>query len=93
MTKIFRHITPTDDCLLLQSDINSMQNWFIANRMKLNAGKKKGISSSGVTNALVFNYVHSNAGILHANCIKDFCVYLTLHCISNSALIIYFIML
>lgn len=47
--------------------------------MKLNAGKGKAISSSEMTDALAFNYVQSNDGILHGNCIKDFCICLTLN--------------
>jgi hypothetical protein len=81
--KDFRHIISTDYCLILQSDINSKQNWFTANRTELNACKEKVISFSGIINALAFNYVHSNSDILHENYIKDFCVYFTLHCYTS----------
>jgi hypothetical protein len=37
--KIFREITFSRDCLILQSDINSVYNWCIVKSMRLNINK------------------------------------------------------
>jgi hypothetical protein len=39
--KIYRAVKSRQDCDLLQSDINSVQGWCIANCMKLNISKTK----------------------------------------------------
>jgi hypothetical protein len=64
-----------DDCLLLQSDIKSIQNWCTANHMELNAGNIRVISSRKTT-MLTFNYVFYNADILHKDRIEDLGVFL-----------------
>ncbi|MDR2660870.1 MAG: hypothetical protein LBC17_02350, partial [Lactobacillaceae bacterium] len=43
---IYRTVKSPQDCNLLQSDINSIRGWCIANCMKLNISKMKVISFS-----------------------------------------------
>jgi hypothetical protein len=50
--KIYWAFRFPQDCYLLQSDINSIQGWCIANGMKLNISKTKVISFSKKTNVL-----------------------------------------
>jgi hypothetical protein len=76
--KMFLRIISTVDCLLLLSDVNSVQTWCAANHMKLNSGKTKVIFSRK-SSLLPFNYILCNAGILRTECIKFFAV-LTLNC-------------
>jgi hypothetical protein len=54
--KIYQAVKSTKDCELLQSDINSIQGWCIANCMKLNITKTKVISFSKKTNVLIYDY-------------------------------------
>jgi hypothetical protein len=42
--KVYHNINYVRDCKLLQSDINSMQNWCFENCMTLNVGKTTIIS-------------------------------------------------
>jgi hypothetical protein len=44
------------DCYVLQSDINAIQGWCIANCMELNISKTKFISFSRKTNVLIYDY-------------------------------------
>ena len=39
--KIFRKVTSTNDCLLLQSEINKLTDWCKNNKMELNISKCK----------------------------------------------------
>jgi hypothetical protein len=59
--KILHRITSIDYCFLLRSDINSVQNWCIANHIKINAGKTSVISFFRKTNMFTFNYVIYNS--------------------------------
>ena len=45
-TKIWRRISSYDDCLALNRDINSLQNWAITNKMKFNTKKRKVLTIS-----------------------------------------------
>jgi hypothetical protein len=68
---IYRSVTSPQDCNLLQSDINSVQSWCIANCMKLNISKTKVISFSWKTNPLVYDYKLCQSSITRTDCIKD----------------------
>jgi hypothetical protein len=48
--KIFHVINSTHDCLLLQSDVNSVSDWCIANSMRLNIAKMRVVSYTRKTN-------------------------------------------
>jgi hypothetical protein len=74
--KIFRRITSIDHCILLQSAINSEQNWCTANHMNINAVKTKVISFSRRPNTLTLNYVICNTDILRTDCTEDLGVFL-----------------
>jgi hypothetical protein len=69
--KIYRNINYVHDCKLLQSDINSVQNWCFGNAMTLNVGKTTIISFTRKTVGLHFNYKLSNNHILRSQCVKD----------------------
>jgi hypothetical protein len=71
--KIYRNINNVHDCKLLQSDINSMQNWCFENGMTLNVGKTTStiISFTRKTVGFHFNYKLSNNPILCSHCVKD----------------------
>jgi hypothetical protein len=51
--KIFRAINSLHDCLLLQSDINSVSDWGAPNSMELNITNTHVISYSRKTNILI----------------------------------------
>jgi hypothetical protein len=90
--KIFRCITSTDDCFLLQSDISSVRNLYTANHMKLMLMKQV-IFFSRETNMLTSNYVicTQNSDILRTDCIKDFVSFLTPNVTSIRIFITYFL--
>jgi hypothetical protein len=69
--KIYRNINYVHDYKLLQSDINSVQNWCFENAMTLNVGKTTIISFTRKTVGLHFNYKLSNNPILRSQCVKD----------------------
>jgi hypothetical protein len=54
--KIYHNINNVHDCKLLQSDINSIQNWCFENGMTLNVGKTTIISFTRKTVGFHFNY-------------------------------------
>jgi hypothetical protein len=54
--KIYRSISDADDCILLQHNIDSVQNWCVNNVMKLNLNKTTIISFTRKTNSIYFNY-------------------------------------
>jgi hypothetical protein len=51
--KIFRAINSVDDCILLQSDISSIQGWCSANYMKLNTSKTRVIAFTIKTSVFI----------------------------------------
>jgi hypothetical protein len=69
--KIYRNINNVHDCKLLQSDINSVQNWCFENGITLNVGKTTIISFTRKTVGFHFNYKLSNNPILRSQCVKD----------------------
>jgi hypothetical protein len=70
--KIVHVIDCSYDCVLLQSDINSVSDWCTANFMRLNVSKTRGISCSKKANILRFEYQLCHAAITHTSSIKDF---------------------
>jgi hypothetical protein len=73
--KIFRVIYLPHYCLLLQSDINSVSDWCIANSMRLNTAKMHVVSYTRKTNLLSYNHQLYCATITHASSIKDLGVF------------------
>jgi hypothetical protein len=56
MSKLFRDINSPNDCLLLQSDMNSVSDWCIAKSMRLNTAKTPVVSYTGITIFFSYNY-------------------------------------
>jgi hypothetical protein len=54
--KIIRVINSPHDCLILQSDINSVSDRCIANSMRLNTSKTRVVSYTRQTNSFSYNY-------------------------------------
>jgi hypothetical protein len=66
--KIYRSISDVDDCKPLQHDIDSVQNWFLNNGMKLNLSKT---TFTCKTNSICFNYKLCNNPVERYQCVKD----------------------
>jgi hypothetical protein len=73
--KIFGIINSPHDCLILQSDINSVNDWSIANSMRLNTAKTYVVAYTRKTNVLSYNYWLCHATITCAISIKDLGVF------------------
>jgi hypothetical protein len=73
--KIFRVINSPHDCLLLQSDINSMSDWCVADSMRLNTAKMRVVSYTRKTIFFSYNYQLCRATITHTSSIKDLGVF------------------
>jgi hypothetical protein len=69
--KIFRAINSADDCILLQSDINCIQDWVSANCMKLNIGKTRVIAFTRKINVPYYNYKICDSSVTRTETIKD----------------------
>ncbi|PNF20040.1 hypothetical protein B7P43_G05817 [Cryptotermes secundus] len=74
--KIYRAISSPHDCYLLQSDVNSIQGWCIANCMKLNISKTKVISFTRKTNLLIYDYKLFQTSIARTDSVKDLGVFI-----------------
>jgi hypothetical protein len=71
--KVYRTITSSNDCLVLQSDINRVHNWRSANSMNPNFSKIRVISFTSTMKTDVLNYQYrlGNSFILRTDCDKD----------------------
>jgi hypothetical protein len=74
--KIYRAVKSPQDCDLLQTDINSIQGWCIANCMKLNISKTKVISFSRKTNILIYDYNLCQSSINRTDSIEDLGIFI-----------------
>jgi hypothetical protein len=74
--KIYRAIKSPVDCNFLQSDINSIQGWCIANCIKLNISKTKIITFSRKTNTLIYDYKLCQSSLIRTDSIKDLGIFL-----------------
>jgi hypothetical protein len=74
--KIYRDISSPSDCLLLQSDIDRVHNWCLANCMRSNFSKIRVVSFTRETNVLNYQYRLENSVILGTDCIKDLGVHI-----------------
>jgi hypothetical protein len=68
-------INSPHDCLLLQSDINSVSDWCIANSMRLNTAKTRVVSYTRKIHFLSCNYQLCRATITRTSSIKDLGVF------------------
>ena len=76
-TKLFREISNDHDCLLLQQDINTLNNWATANKMKFHPDKCKVLSVSlQRSNRDPFPYKLSGVPLQHVNSEKDLGVHI-----------------
>jgi hypothetical protein len=73
--KIFRIINSPHDCLLLQSNVNSVSDWCTANSMRLNIAKTRVVSYTKKTNFLCYEYQLCHATITRTSSIKDLGVF------------------
>jgi hypothetical protein len=69
--KIYRNISYVHDCKLIQSEINSAQNWCFENGMTLTVGKTAITSFTRKTVGFHFSYKLSNNPILRSQYVKD----------------------
>ncbi|PNF18215.1 hypothetical protein B7P43_G17756 [Cryptotermes secundus] len=74
--KIYQAIISPQDCYLLQSDVNSIQGWCIANCMQLNISKTKVISFSRKTNIPIYDYKLCQSSIAQTDSVKDLGVFI-----------------
>jgi hypothetical protein len=73
--KISRVINSSDDCLLLQSDINSVSDWCAANSMRLSICKMHVMSYSRKKNILSYEYQLCHTAIARTSSIEDLGVF------------------
>jgi hypothetical protein len=73
--KIFRVVRSPHDCLFLQSDINSVNDWCTANTMRLNSDKTRVVSYTRKTNFLSYKYQLCHNTITRTSSIKDLGVF------------------
>jgi hypothetical protein len=73
--KIFRVINSPHDCLLLQSDINSVNDWCAANSLKINFSKTCVMSYSRKTHVLSYEYQLCATAVTRTSSIKDLGVF------------------
>lgn len=69
--KIFMEINSTEDCLTLQSNINNVSNWCLANKLDLNIDKCKVISFTRKMSYRIHPYKISENILLRVNSITD----------------------
>ena len=68
--KIFHAINSTNDCILLQSDIERTQSWCTDNFKKLNSSETRVITFTRKTNVLYYTYKLWDSSINHTDTIK-----------------------
>jgi hypothetical protein len=73
--KILSEIIFSSDCLVLQSDINSVYNWCNVNFMRLNINKTRVLPYSRKTNVLRYDHRLGHSVIARTSCIKDLGVF------------------
>jgi hypothetical protein len=74
--KIYQAVKSSQDCSLLQSDVNSMKGWCIANYMKLKMSKTRVISFSRKTKVLIYDYKICRSSITWTDSINDLGVFI-----------------
>lgn len=74
--KLFKHITSSEDCQELQSDVNSVFNWFCENRMTLNISKCQVLTFTRKLKHINFDYTINDLLITRKKECKDLGVHL-----------------
>lgn len=69
--KIFRIIHTTDDCALLQDDINRVEEWCIINKFKMNISKCKAVTYTRKINPIHHTYTYSSVQLSRTDLIED----------------------
>lgn len=69
--KIFSDIKGISDCLDLQSEINTVHSWCLANKLSMNVGKCKVCSYTYKKNIINYNYHYNNTQLIRCNEVKD----------------------
>ena len=70
--KLYNRISSTDDCKILQSDINAVLDWCDTNGMKINFQKTFFISFTRKTTSISFPYFYNgNNEITRISCVRD----------------------
>ena len=69
--KIYRNVSSPEDCSCLQSDIESINDWCIQNRLKLNLAKTTVITYTRKQQPVIFDYHVNNIPLSRATEIKD----------------------
>lgn len=69
--KIFRKISNSQDCSLMQLEINKLSKWCLLNRMELNSSKCKIITFSRKKSPILHPYFISRSPLLRVNLIND----------------------
>ena len=73
--KLYRSISTSADCELLQLDINAIQLWCNANMLTLNPAKTKVVSFSCKTNIIVHPYTLDGSDIARSSVVRDLGVF------------------
>lgn len=73
--KIFREISSLDDCKLLQSDLNGINNWCLENEMEFNIGKCQVIRFGRLRSKYIFDYNINQQILKDMTLVKDLGVY------------------
>lgn len=69
--KLFRRVENVQDCLLLQNDVCSIEQWCITNRLQLNLKKTSVMSISRKHESIVFSYNLSGGHIKRVSLVRD----------------------
>ena len=69
--KVLLTVTSLTDCVLLQTDIDSICNWCATNSVILKIDKTRVTTFTRKTNLLNYNYMLSRTNITRTDCIKD----------------------
>lgn len=69
--KIFKTLGDTDDCELIQSDLNKLNEWCQLNKLYLNISKCKCLSFTRKQSAFKFNYTIDNIQLERCDTIRD----------------------
>jgi Reverse transcriptase (RNA-dependent DNA polymerase) len=69
--KLYHRITSADDCLQLQTDIDSIIHWSHSNKMDFSINKCKSISFTKSSNPICYTYVMSEVSLERVSLIRD----------------------
>lgn len=73
--KIFASIMSTDDCIVLQEQLNAIHEWCSLNNLPLNSSKCKAVSFSRKSRIISFSYTIKQTVIERCTSVKDLGIY------------------